>query len=279
MISPLYGGASTPHLYRLIVHIAVALRVQARLAFSTCCAFCIRIRIGNRSLRLRHIVRVNRVGALMIVRVKVPADRRSRIRVRSTDQSKRIIDHVQERVHLRLPLLKTRPPVLARVMILMTRHAGHHVHRHHMERREHLLDLRVALPLLLQLGQATAPLLLRDVSQQELDVELLDRVLIQVASIRSRAQVLNLHTDPMELHEVGPLRSLANGVAARLDAVEVPCVRVAAAGDVLRVARDASVARHPLVVVRIVDRSLGHDLARLPVERGLAGDAKHLAAS
>ena len=67
----------------------------------------------------------------------------------SADHAKRIIDHVQKRVHLHLPLLKTHVPVLARMMLLMTRHAGHHVHRDHMERREHLLDLRVALPLLL----------------------------------------------------------------------------------------------------------------------------------
>ncbi len=216
--------------------------------------------------------------AMMIVIVKVPADRRSRIRVGSADRLKRIIDHVQERGHLRLPLLKTLSPVLARMMILMTSHARHHVHRHHVERREHLLDLRVALPLLLQLRQTAAPFLLRHVSQQELDVEVLDRALIHVAAIHSSSHVLDLHADPMELHEVGPLRGLANREAAWLDAVEVPCVRIAAAGDVLRIAREASVARHPLVVVRIVDRSLGDDLARLPVKGSLAGDAKHLAA-
>ena len=109
-------------------------------------------------------------------------------------------------------------------------------------------------------------------------MEVLDRALIHVAAIRSCTQVLDLHADPMELHEVGPLRAMANREAARLDAIEVPCIRVAATRDVLRVARDASVARHPLVVVRIMDRSLGHDFSRLPVKRGLAGDAEHLAA-
>jgi len=208
----------------------------------------------------------------------LPFDGRSRIHVRLADGSKRIIDHVQKRIQLHLPLRHDHVPRGAQREAIVLRDAAHHVHRDHVECPKHVLDLRIALPFLLLLREAAAPLLLRQVSHEKLDVEVLDGILVHVAAISSRSHVLDLHTDSMKFQEVRPLRAGARRQLLWMRAIEHPCVRVAAAGDVLRVARDASMAGHPLVVVGIVDRALGYDLARVPIKGGLAGDTEHLAA-